>query len=167
VAELWDPATNDWAALAGNAVTRAYHSVSILMPDGTVLHGASGDANIPGTGTPYTPERSHEIFRPPYLFKGARPAITGAPASVGYGQSFDVTTPAAAQVTAVRWIRLGSVTHAFDMNTMAVSLQFTRGNGTISVSAPGNANIAPPGHYQMFLLNRNGVPTEGRVVQVQ
>src|SRR5690606_5720722 len=81
-AEIWDPATNDWTILASNAVTRAYHSVSILLPDGTVLHGASGDANVPGTSTPYTPQRSHEIFRPPYLFKGARPTVTGAPASV-------------------------------------------------------------------------------------
>ena len=48
-AELWDPATDDWTALAPNAVDRGYHSVSLLLPDGTVLHGASGDANIPGT----------------------------------------------------------------------------------------------------------------------
>ena len=166
-AEIWDPATNDWTTLASSAVTRAYHGVSILMPDGTVLHGASGDADIPGTGTPYPAQRSHEIFRPPYLFKGARPEISGAPAGVSYGESFNVTTPAAAQVTAVRWIRLGSVTHAFDMNTMAISLEFTRGDGALSVSAPGNPNIAPPGHYMLFVLNRNGVPSEGRVVRVQ
>jgi hypothetical protein len=166
-AEIWDPATNDWTVLASNAVTRAYHSVSILMPDGTVLHGASGDANVPGTSTPYTPQRSHEIFQPPYLFKGARPAVTDAPASVGYGQNFAVTTPAAAQVTAVRWIRLGSVTHAFDMNTMAVSLDFTKAQGSISVTAPASSRIAPPGHYLMFVLNRNGVPSQGRVIRVQ
>ena len=167
-AEVWDPTTNDWTTLASNAVTRAYHAVSILMPDGTVLHGASGDADVPGTGgTPYPAQRNHEIFRPPYLFKGARPAITSAPASVGYGQSFDVTTPSAAQVTAVRWIRLGSVTHAFDMNTMAISLEFTTGQGSISVSAPESSRIAPPGHYLLFVLNRNGVPSEGRVVRVQ
>ena len=107
-AEIWNPATNEWTTLASNAVTRAYHSVSILMVDGTVLHGASGDANVPGTGTPYPAQRNHEIFRPPYLFKGARPEIADAPASVGYGQSFTVTTPAAAQITHVRgsaWAR--------------------------------------------------------------
>ncbi len=144
-AEIWDPGTNEWTTLASSAVTRAYHSVSILLTDGTVLHGASGDANVPGTGTPYPAQRSHEIFRPPYLFKGARPEITDAPASVGYGQTFTVTTPAAAQVTNVRWVRLGSVTHAFDANTMAVSLEFTRGDGSLSVTAPPNPNVAPPG----------------------
>ncbi|HJR52023.1 MAG TPA: galactose oxidase-like domain-containing protein [Gemmatimonadales bacterium] len=166
-AEIWNPSNNSWSTLASNAVTRAYHSVSILMPDGTVLHGASGDANIPGTTTAYPAQRSHEIFRPPYLFKGARPEISTAPASVGYGQSFDLTTGAAGQITDVRLIRLGSVTHAFDMGTMAVSLDFTKGNGSISVTAPASSRIAPPGHYQIFVLNRNGVPSEGRIVQVQ
>jgi hypothetical protein len=166
-AEIWNPATNEWTVLASNAVNRAYHSVSILLPDGTVLHGASGDANVPGTSTPYPARRSHEIFSPPYLFRGARPTVTDAPATVGYGQNFTVATPAAGQITRVRWIRLGSVTHAFDANTMAVSLDFTAGDGSISVTAPPNPNVAPPGHYLLFVLNRNGVPSTGRIVRVQ
>jgi hypothetical protein len=52
------------------------------------------------------------------------------------------------------------------MNTMAISLEFTKGNGSLGVTAPANANIAPPGHYMMFVLNRNGVPSEGRVIRV-
>jgi hypothetical protein len=35
------------------------------------------------------------------------------------------------------------------------------------VTAPGSSRIAPPGYYQIFLLNRNGVPSEGRIVRVQ
>ena len=166
-AEIWDPGTNDWTVLASNAVRRAYHSVSILMPDGTVLHGASGDANIPATTTPYPARRSHEIFQPPYLFKGARPTISGSPSTVSYNQSFEVSTPASGQITHVRLIRLGSVTHAFDANTMAVSLDFTAGDGSLSVTAPPNANVAPPGHYLLFVLNRNGVPSTGVIVRVQ
>jgi hypothetical protein len=166
-AEIWNPATNDWTVLASNSRTRAYHSVSILMPDGTVLHGAGGDANVPGTSTAYTPERNHEIFSPRYLFKGARPTITDAPATVGTGTSFAVTTPAAGQITHVRLVRLGSVTHAFDANTMAISLDFTPGDGGITVTAPLNLNVAPPGHYLLFVLNRNGVPSSGRIVRVQ
>jgi hypothetical protein len=64
-------------------------------------------------------------------------------------------------------IRLGAVTHAFDMSTMAISLDFERGSGSISVSTPANRNVAPPGYYQIFVLNRNGVPSEGRIVRVQ
>jgi Domain of unknown function (DUF1929)/Kelch motif len=165
-AEIWNPETNEWAALAPNAVNRGYHSVSILMPDGTVLHAGSGNANEPSTTNRYPDENTHEIFRPPYLFKGARPEVTDAPAEVTYAQSFDVITPAAGQVTHVRWIRLGAVTHAFDANTMAITVQFTAGDGKITVTAPANPNVAPPGHYMMFLLNRNGVPSEGRMIRV-
>ncbi|MBA3553342.1 MAG: DUF1929 domain-containing protein [Gemmatimonadales bacterium] len=164
-AEVWNPANGQWTTLAAASRMRIYHSVSLLLPNGTVLHGASGDA-LAGT-VPVPAERNHEIFFPPYLFKGARPAIASAPATVGYGQTFSVATPNAAQVTDVRWIRLGSVTHAFDMSQRANTLAFARTATGVDVTAPGSPNLAPPGHYQLFILNRNGVPSAGRVVQVQ
>jgi hypothetical protein len=164
-AELWNPTTGQWTTLAANSIMRIYHSVSLLLPNGTVLHGSSGDA-MAGT-TPVPPERNHEIFSPPYLFKGARPRITSAPASVGYDQSFSVATPNAAQVTEVRWIRLGTVTHAFDAGQRANTLSFTPTATGVDVTAPANSNQAPPGHYLLFILNRNGVPSEGKIVKIQ
>ena len=163
-AELWDPKTNQWTTLAANSVMRVYHSVSLLLPDGTVLHGASGNAMV-GT-VPVPDEANHEIFSPPYLFKGARPTITSVPATVGYGQTFSVATPNAAQVTDVRWIRLGSVTHAFDQSARANTLSFVRTATGVDVTAPASGNLAPPGHYLLFILNRNGVPSAGTIVRV-
>jgi hypothetical protein len=164
-AELWNPATGQWTTLSSNSVTRVYHSVSLLLPDGTVLHGSSGDAM---DGTAVVPkQKNHEIFSPPYLFKGARPTIASAPAQVGYGQTFSVATPNGAQVDAVRWIRLGSVTHAFDASARANTLSFQISGGNIEVTAPSGPRLAPPGHYLLFILNRNGVPSPGKVVRVQ
>jgi hypothetical protein len=165
-AELWDPATDDWTALAPNQVDRGYHSVSLLLPDGSVLHGGSGDANVPGTTTKYPAQRNHEIFHPPYWFRGVRPVISDAPADVTYGAVFKVTTPYAAQVTTVRWIHLGTVTHAFDQSARANTLDFTRLTDGVSVTAPSGPNSAPPGHYLLFILNRNGVPSIGRIIRV-
>jgi hypothetical protein len=167
-AELWNPRTGEWTTLASNSTVRVYHSVSLLLPDGTVLHGASGDA-MAGT-IPITPQRNHEIFSPPYLFKSlsrSRPTITSAPTTVGYGEVFSVVTPYAAQITDARWIRLGSVTHAFDMSQRANTLSFTRTATGVEVTAPANPNLAPPGHYLLFILNRNGVPSAGKIVRVQ
>jgi hypothetical protein len=164
-AELWNPTTGQWTTLAANSIMRVYHSVSLLLPDGTVLHGSSGDA-MAGT-VPVPPERNHEIFSPPYLFKGARPTITSAPASVGYNQTFSVATPNAAQITDVRWIRLGTVTHAFDQGQRANTLGFTVNGGNVEVTAPSGSDKAPPGHYMLFILNRNGVPSEGQIIKVQ
>jgi hypothetical protein len=169
-AELWNPATGDWTTLASNQVMRIYHSVSLLMPDGRVLHGASGDAMAiqPGGGiVPVPKEPNHEMFSPPYLFKGARPTISSAPATVGYGEVFSVATPNVGQITEVRWIRLGTVTHAFDMGQRANTLEFTPTGAGVDVTAPATPNLAPPGHYLLFILNRNGVPSEGEVVRVQ
>jgi galactose oxidase len=167
-AEVWNPASGHWTQLASNTVDRAYHSVSLLMPDGTVLHGASGDATAPGTGELYPRQRNHEIFRPPYLFKGVRPTITSlSQTTVAYGTKFTVTTPNASQVTQVRWIRLGSVTHAFDASQRANTLSFTRTTTALKVTAPASGRLAPPGHYLLFVLNRNGVPSAGTIVRVQ
>jgi hypothetical protein len=164
-AEVWNPETNQWTTLAPNRIMRVYHSVSLLLPDGTVLHGASGDAMAGTLEVP--PQNNHEIFSPPYLFKGARPTITTAPSSVGYGQTFSVETPNAAQVTDVRWIRLGSVTHAFDMGARANTLSFSTSAEAVAVTAPATPNLAPPGYYMLFVLNRNGVPSRGHIVRIQ
>jgi galactose oxidase len=164
-AEEWNPSTNQWTTLASNSVMRVYHSVSILLPDATVLHGASGNAMAGGLPVPDEP--NHEIFSPPYLFKGARPTITDAPASVGYGQSFAIATPNAAQVAAVRWIHIGTVTHAFDFGQRANTLSFTPTATGVSVTAPSGPNLAPPGHYMLFVLNRNGVPSAGKIIKLQ
>lgn len=164
-AELWNPGTGQWTTLAANRVMRVYHSVSLLLPNGTVLHGASGDAMAGTQEVP--PQRNHEIFSPPYLFKGARPSISSAPGTVGYNQIFSVVTPNAAQVTEARWIRLGSVTHAFDMSQRANTLPFTRTGTGVEITAPASPNLAPPGHYLLFILNRNGVPSAGTVVRIQ
>lgn len=164
-AEVWNPETGNWTTLASNRVMRIYHSVSLLLPDGTVLHGASGDAMA--GAVPVPPERSHEIFQPPYLFKGARPTISSAPGSVSYGETFSVATPNAGQITEVRWIRLGSVTHAFDAGQRANTLSFEIDGGNVEVKAPALPRQAPPGHYQLFILNRNGVPSAGKIVRIQ
>jgi hypothetical protein len=153
-AELWDPATERWTTLASQSVGRFYHSVALLLPDGRVMSAG-------GNGHPEV-----ELFSPPYLFAGARPTITTAPANVSYGQTFSVQTPDAANIAAVTWIRLPSVTHAFDQNQRINRLSFTRGSGTLSVTAPNNANVTPPGHYMLFILNGQGVPSVAKIVQI-
>jgi hypothetical protein len=165
-AELWDPkAPMTWTTLASASKMRVYHSVSLLLPDATVLAGASGDAFAGPVEVPA--EKNHEIFSPPYLFKGARPTITSdPPSSVSYGQTFTVTTPNAAQITTVRWIHLGSVTHAFDFGQRADALPFTATATGVDVTIPASNQRNPPGHYLVFILNRNGVPSVGKVVQV-
>ena len=159
-AEVWDPATGVWSTLASNTVTRTYHAASILLPDGRILHSGSGAAAAAPN------EQNAEIFSPPYLFKGARPAITGAPSSIAYGTNFDIETPDAAGIVKMSLIRLGSMTHAFDMNQRFQWLSFSAGAGKLTVTAPSNRDHTPPGHYMLFILNGEGVPSVARIVRV-
>jgi hypothetical protein len=159
-AEIWNPTTGRWTTLASNAVTRGYHSTSLLLPDGRVLHSGSGD----GAGAP--PQRNAELFSPPYLFRGARPEITSAPEEVRYGSQFRLLTPQAAAITHVSLIRLGAVTHAFDQNQRFQRLAFTADATGLTVRAPSSSNRAPPGHYMVFILNGAGAPSVAKIVRV-
>lgn len=160
-AELWDPATETWATMASAQIPRLYHSVALLLPDGRVLSGGGGRQAAKGE----VDRRNVELYSPPYLFKGPRPLITSAPTTVTYNQSFFVETPDAANVTAVTWIRLGSVTHAFNMHQRINALTFSSGASGLTVTAPASANLAPPGHYMLFLL-MNGVPSVAKIIRI-
>ncbi len=144
---------------------RIYHATALLLPDATVLVAGSG--RNPGSNAPDSNHFSAQIFYPPYLFEpggalAARPMITSAPNSVGYGEVFTVSTDML--VDQVNWIRLGSVTHAFDQNQRINRLSFT-GTTDLSVTAPWDPNLCPPGHYALFALS-NGVPSVAKVVQI-
>jgi hypothetical protein len=159
-AEMWDPTTGHWTTLASSAITRGYHATSLLLPDGRVLHGGSGD----GAGAPN--QRNAEIYSPPYLFRGARPTITGVPSDLSYRGTFRVETPDAASVTHVSLIRLGAVTHAFDQGQRFQRLTFTADANGLQVTAPESGDRAPPGYYMVFILNAADVPSVGKIVRI-
>ena len=156
-AELFDPVSETWTTMAAQQASRMYHSTAILLPDGRVL--SAGQTNG-------TMQETAEIYSPPYLFHGPRPAITGAPSSVQYGASFQITTPDAADVSRVALVRPGSATHSMHFDQRYVDLQYSKGTGTLTATAPPNGNEAPPGWYMLFVLNSAGVPSMARWVRV-
>jgi hypothetical protein len=159
-AEVWDPATGQWTTLANANVVRVYHSTTLLLPDGRVLSTGSGD------GGGVTQQFTYEIFSPPYLFKGARPAYNLARTDMHYGVPFTVTTANAASIRKVTLIRLASSTHAFDMgqrlNTLAY--QAAADGQSLTVTPPAAGRIAPPGPYLLFILNDKGVPSVAQTI---
>jgi fibronectin type 3 domain-containing protein len=163
-ADLYDPATNTFSSAGANATQRLYHSVALLLPDATVwLAGGN-----PSRGT-YN--KSVEIYKPAYLFNSSggaatQPTISSAPSSISYGNAFTVTTPDASNISSVVLVRNGTVTHAFGMDQRLVGMSFTAGSGLLTVTAPPDGNIAPPGYYMLFLLNSGGVPSVATMVQL-
>ena len=164
-AEIYDPATNSFSSAGSNAFPRLYHNVQLLLPDGTVaLTGGNPEQGVF--------ENHIEIYQPSYLFNGdgslaARPTIgANTPASITYGGSFNVPTADASTIGSVVLMKAGSVTHSFDMDQRYVGLSFTAGSGSLTVSEPPNSNIAPPGYYMLFLVNKAGTPSLASWVKV-
>ena len=164
-AEIWDPANERWSTVASMQVKRLYHSSVILLPDGRVLSAGGGRPAATGED-PLTEHRDAEIYSPPYLFKGARPTIVAAPASVSYGETFFVETPDAASIARVSWIRLSSTTHAFNQNQRINRLAFSEAPAGLNVTAPSDSRLCPPGDYLLFILNSGGVPSVAKIVRI-
>jgi hypothetical protein len=164
-AETWDPATGRWTLGAAAAKPRLYHSTAILLPDATVLTAGGGS---PGPVT----NLNAEVYRPPYLFRrdgsgepAERPAILEAPDRLRYGEPFAVR--AAGAVGRVTLLRTGSVTHSLDAENRFLELPFARaGAGEVAVTPPARPELAPPGHYMLFVLDETGVPSVARIVRL-
>ena len=156
-AEVWNPATEAWTTLASNVKNRGYHATSILLPDGRVLHTGSGDGgNAPA-------ETNAEIFSPPYLFKGSRPTISERAVhhrirdhvhyhDAGCGRH-QQDQPHPHRLDDARVRREPAVPVAFvhtRLRKPGPSLRRTIGTMT------------PLGHYLVFILDNNGVPSVGK-----
>jgi hypothetical protein len=159
--ERWSPASETWTTLAPLRDPRMYHSTALLLPDGRVLAAGGGhNANEPNY-------YSAQVFSPPYLFAGARPTITSAPAAVSYGQgTFTVATPNAATIASVSLIALGAATHSNDMNQFYAEPAFTVSTGQLTVAAPATGGEMPPGYYMLFIIDQNGVPSVAAMLEI-
>jgi hypothetical protein len=164
-ADLYDPNTNAFTSAGANAFARLYHSGSLLLPDATV-------AFLGGNPARGSYESHIEIYAPAYLFNAdgsaaSRPTINDvSPGPYGFGSTFQVQTPDAADIASVVLVRPGAPTHAFDMDQRLVGLSYSAGLGVLDVTAPPNGNIAPPGYYMLFVLNSAGVPSVATFVQL-
>jgi WD40 repeat protein len=163
-AEMWDPVTGSWTTLASMHAARMYHSTAVLLPDGRVLVAGGGGSSEINDSNHY----DAEYYSPPYLFKGARPAITSAPQSAAYGETVAVVTADAASITKVTLLGLSSSTHEFNQNQRFVPLAFspTADGSGLAVTVPSNPNLAPPGYYMLFILNGAGAPSVAQMVRI-
>ena len=164
-AEIWNPATGAWTVGASGNRARLYHSMALLLPDGSVLVGGGGAA-------PDAPVNNlhSEIYYPPYLYDApghfaSRPSISSAPDTLAAGQTFTVGVDSA-NIQRVTLVKTGAVTHSFNMDQRFVELAFTESGGVLSVQAPSRATDIPPGYYLLFVINDAGTPSKGRIVRV-
>lgn len=147
--------TESWQTIEEPATRRrGYHSVALLLPDGRVWVGGS---------TTEAEQQNLEIeaFSPAYMAQNGRPTIGNAPSNIAYGMSFEVDTPQANDIARVVLIRNGSITHGFNSDQRYLVLDFSVEDGnTLTVQAPPNGRIAPPGYYMLWLIDNDERPCE-------
>jgi hypothetical protein len=152
--------TESWDTVEAASVVRHYHSVALLLPDGTVwTAGSNGPSDDPQNLNGR--EERIEIWSAPYASLAGRPTITNSPRNIGYAYPFLIDTPQAASIRRVALIRCGSCTHGFNPDQRYLSLDFDLVDGnTLRVQTPIDGDIAPPGYYMLWIVDDQGRPCQ-------
>jgi hypothetical protein len=173
--ELFDPATNEWRMLTPSKEARTYHSTAALLPDGRVLVGGHApvptlytrhETLVPGVTSPQEGRNpTFEIYSPPYLARGPRPVIDGAPNRARPGDTLPVTLDIHGdRVDSVVLLRRTAITHLIDGGQRAVELAVVdRKPNRVTVELPSDPSVLPPGPYLLFV---NGTTEAGPVPSV-
>jgi Domain of unknown function (DUF1929) len=183
--ELYSVGSNRFRTLANISRPRGYHSVALLLPDGRIMIGGGGNC------AKCQPDQNNvEYYKPPYLFKStgsggqtevtSRPEITsvtntsGTPidlnTSIGYGEKLKITANLAdtgKPIARVTMIKLGAVTHARNFDQNFNELSFTTGGTSLTATVPSVAAWATPGHYMIFAIDTDGVPSIAKIIKLQ
>jgi len=170
-AVLYDPSkpvNQRMSIMATTIVARLYHSEAILLPDGRVLVSGSN----PEDGV-HPEEYRVEVFNPPYaLTAAAAPSFTINNKDWTYGGAIPITAniPSGAFGTVkASMMAAVSSTHGNSMGQRTLFLTITCGGApataACTLTAPPSAHVAPPGWYQIFVLD-NGKPSKSNWIRI-
>ncbi|MGW7264740.1 galactose oxidase-like domain-containing protein [Streptomyces sp. NPDC054842] len=166
-ARIYDGRSNSFDRVADPLVGRDYHAGSILLPDGRVMFFGSDPLYADeGNTEPGEFEQRIEIYTPPYLYRGARPSLSGGPTTVARGASAEFRSAHPSSVKAARLIRPSASTHVTDTDQRSVALDFVTTKDGIRVTVPKNRNLVPSGWYMLFVTDGEGTPSRARWLRV-
>ncbi|GAA2751820.1 galactose oxidase early set domain-containing protein [Kitasatospora cinereorecta] len=160
----------NWKLGPVQRLPRGYHSNAVILPDGRVM--ITGDelqqiANNPDIKSGMN--GTIEIYEPPYLQTGNRPALDSAPTTpVRFNTEFQVSTSTPSKVS--RAVLLAPITSTHSVNTSQRHLELrinNRNGGQLTLQAPPLAAAAPPGYYMLFLLDSAGVPSAAKWIKLE
>ncbi|KAL8838673.1 MAG: hypothetical protein Q9176_004913 [Flavoplaca citrina] len=168
--EIFDPATNSFTVMAPMQIPRTYHSVAMLLADGTVFTGGGG---LCGLGCGPINHYDAQIFRPPYLFNGdqtpaTRPKILSMNPAKEIKLGSGITVTMDGPVNRFSLVRFGSVTHSVNTDQRRVPLGSVTGGGNVyQVLVPKEPGVVVPGWWMLFAINTQGTPSVAATVHIQ
>jgi hypothetical protein len=187
-AEIWDSRCGTWTELGEEYRPRMYHSTALLVPDGRVISMGGGHRGVDYADPPLEEQPSAQFFTPEYGLPGtantplikvigetniddivSEPPL--APVLLYNGEAMVNFINGSANVVAKDFalIRLGSVTHGFNMEQRLVPLDAEgtlNAPGTLIVKGPESPDEAPPGFYMLFLRTEDGEVSTGQYVKI-
>ncbi|ODM15192.1 hypothetical protein SI65_09431 [Aspergillus cristatus] len=170
--EIYYPHNDSFVPMQKNNVVRVYHSLSILLPDATVLNGGGG---LCGNCT--VNHYDAQIFRPPYLYnkdgtpadQPKTPVVKNKEVTVGKTLRFF----ADADIKSASLVRLGTVSHTVNTDQRRVPLDGFKcdkpeeGYRYCTVKIHPDPGVVLPGYYMLFVIDSAGVPSKAATVKVQ
>ncbi|KAL9069515.1 MAG: hypothetical protein Q9157_006123 [Trypethelium eluteriae] len=175
------PLGQRWTNAANSTIPRLYHSVALLLLDGTVMVAGSNPVQMPilqaSPQNPFVTEFRVEIYTPPYLSGDSanrRPANVALSTAALHadGSTFTVRfgVPAGSQSAQVVLYTNGFVTHSLHMGQRMAVLDTTgwmagATSQTLTATMPPGPEVVPPGPYVVYVVV-DGIPALGQFVMV-
>ncbi|PGH06958.1 hypothetical protein GX51_01996 [Blastomyces parvus] len=174
-----------WSIGGKSEIPRMYHSVALVLLDGTVMVAGSNPveqpvlvANPDIAELAFVTEFRVEIYTPHYLLDGKdkfRPYDVELPAKhlPADGRRFMVNFKVNGEPQDLRVVLYhgGFVTHSLHMGHRMLYLDYEgyhpdRNRQRILATMPPDNNIAPPGPYVVYIV-ADGVPSVGQFIMVE
>jgi len=187
--QMFDPDTGTTTGLAKTTVPRGLHGTATLLPDATVLFAGENrealvrpdDPSFPMggflRGDPDLGVPNGQIVRPPYLFNpdgslADRPVIKEVDDEIEFKDHFEIKVEGRSdEIASVAILRSDHNTHSFTGGDRYVKLAFEpKGNprkGELRVHTPRLPAQAVPGIYMLFVVNRAGVPSMAKRMDLE
>ncbi|BBC32902.1 uncharacterized protein SGFS_041960 [Streptomyces graminofaciens] len=169
-AQFYDPKSNSFRTAANPRVGRNYHSEALLLPDGRVATFGSDPLYDDQQNTKLGHfEQRMEIFTPPTLHKYGknRPALGEGPQELDAKGRATFATLHPERVVTARLMRPSAVTHSTDVEQRSIALGVTKTRYSVTVDAPTDPTLVPPGWYMLFVADAQGTPSEAKWIQVK
>jgi len=165
VADLYDPESNTWRAMADLNRFIHYHNVTVLVPDGRVI--ATGGAGLTSNRSFAGDDSSIEAFEPPYLFRGVRPRIDWlSTTDLVPGSNLRLRVSLTERVTKLVLVSARTVTHWVDGGPQRyLSLDFVQNGSEVKATIPNNSIRFLAGWYLLFALV-DDIPSIGKMVRI-
>ncbi|KKA22936.1 Glyoxal oxidase [Rasamsonia emersonii CBS 393.64] len=179
------PQGSRWAIAGSSKIPRMYHSVALLLLDGTVIIAGSNTVEQPilepdptDPAMAFATEFRVEIYTPPYL---TGENIHRRPESVWLSHRYlaadsrrfvvSFTVREHAKSLKIALYHGGFITHSVHMGHRMIYLDFEgfipgSTHQIVMVKMPPSTTIAPPGPYVIYVVV-DGIPSVGQFVMVE